>query len=333
MAAIQLVQALAAATPLNRIDDYHAEFPSGYYNTVRSILVEEFGSVIEKGEADPNTTPIEIFVEYIGQCRKRDDRKQQTMTTCSTCSGSGILVTNSPVLAGGMRTCSVCRGSGRSMSVTNSVYASAWVDGGWHARFPENVLKAFFGEPEAAFDGDFYRYLLSSKDLSKSYKQLARKYHPDMGGRVEQFHKLREAYDTLKDPLTRKRYEAGLKFQQTATKENEVVFRIPKSCGRLLVKGTWGAVSGPIWGQQTRSQYGKGRWQDIDEDVVVGAQKRLNVTEIIEWRDIYDDRGRMMVARWKGGDIKQGFKQFNQQNKPFVVDWEDQEELVINVTV
>ena len=57
---------------------------------------------------------------------------------------------------------------------TPLAYATAWVDGGWNARFSEQVLRAYFGEPVAAFDGDFHAYLLKAKDISRTYKQLAR---------------------------------------------------------------------------------------------------------------------------------------------------------------
>ena len=40
----------------------------------------------------------------------------------------------------------------------------------------------------------------SDKDLKDAFKKKAMQYHPDRGGSEEQFKKLNEAYDVLKDP-------------------------------------------------------------------------------------------------------------------------------------
>lgn len=324
LASIELCQALVAVTPLKRIDDFHAEFPSGYYDTVRSILMEEFGAVIdyaEQPEVDPSVTPIELFIEYVGACRSRGGNQQgQQSATCSSCGGTGILPPPAKFRINKSLACPKCRGFGRIVA-QSPAYASAWVDGGWNCILSEQVLKAYFGEPAQAFDGDFYKHLLGSKDLSKTYRQLARRYHPDLGGNVEQFHKLKEAYDVLRDPKTRKRYEAGLKFQEKAlqSKVNEVVFRVPKSCGRVLVKGVW---------EEVRSFHpptiSRGN----------NPERRLHVTEILEWRDIYNDRGEIMVATWDRNHpdpFRKGFDSGNQ--KPFTVSYESTEEFVIDVKV
>ncbi|MBW2731692.1 MAG: DnaJ domain-containing protein [Deltaproteobacteria bacterium] len=51
----------------------------------------------------------------------------------------------------------------------------------------------------------------SQDELAKAYKRLARKYHPDLNkaeGAEAKFKELNEAYEVLKDPDTRKRYDA-----------------------------------------------------------------------------------------------------------------------------
>jgi len=45
------------------------------------------------------------------------------------------------------------------------------------------------------------------EDIKKAYKQLAMKHHPDHGGDGNQFAKINEAYETLKDPIKKKEYD------------------------------------------------------------------------------------------------------------------------------
>jgi hypothetical protein len=51
----------------------------------------------------------------------------------------------------------------------------------------------------------------SELEIKRAFRQKAAEYHPDKGGDVENFHKIRVAYETLKDPKKRKRYDAALK--------------------------------------------------------------------------------------------------------------------------
>lgn len=63
---------------------------------------------------------------------------------------------------------------------------------------------------------DYYKTLgvdrnASSEDIQKAYRKLARKYHPDVSkvrNAEEKFKELNEAYEVLKDPKTRKQYDA-----------------------------------------------------------------------------------------------------------------------------
>jgi curved DNA-binding protein len=62
---------------------------------------------------------------------------------------------------------------------------------------------------------DYYKVLgverdASQKEISKAYKKLARKYHPDLNKAKDaesKFKELSEAYEVLKDPEKRKRYD------------------------------------------------------------------------------------------------------------------------------
>jgi curved DNA-binding protein len=70
---------------------------------------------------------------------------------------------------------------------------------------------------------DFYRDLgvardASQDDIQRAYRKLAREYHPDVNhdpGAEEKFKDISEAYDALRDPDTRRKYDAyGPDFRQ-----------------------------------------------------------------------------------------------------------------------
>jgi curved DNA-binding protein len=72
-------------------------------------------------------------------------------------------------------------------------------------------------------DRDFYQILgvprdASQEDIQRSYRKLARQYHPDVNSdpaAEERFKDVSEAYDVLSDPQTRRRYDDfGPDFRQ-----------------------------------------------------------------------------------------------------------------------
>ena len=59
---------------------------------------------------------------------------------------------------------------------------------------------------------DYYKVLgvdknASDNTIKQAYKKLAKEHHPDLGGNEEDFKKINEAYETLKNPETRKAYD------------------------------------------------------------------------------------------------------------------------------
>lgn len=50
----------------------------------------------------------------------------------------------------------------------------------------------------------------AESEIKRAFRRKAAEHHPDKGGDVENFHKIRVAYETLKDPVKRKKYDAAL---------------------------------------------------------------------------------------------------------------------------
>lgn len=163
--------------------------------------------------------------------------------------------------------------------------ASGWVDGGWNAIFPENVLRAWF-EPVPQAPGEartLYGVLAISPsatepEVKSAFRRLARQWHPDVchePDAAEQFKAINRAYEVLIDPRQRKKYDAGLALVANTTKPNIFAaeidgYRSPLRCGHVLVEG--------------RQHVG-----------------RIVVSKILAWEDIVDEAGRAMVVSWPAG--------------------------------
>jgi curved DNA-binding protein len=73
---------------------------------------------------------------------------------------------------------------------------------------------------------DYYKTLnisfgASDEEIKKSYKQLAKKYHPDSdGGSEEKFKEIQEAYEVLKDKIKRDKYDSMHNSQTNFSSKN-----------------------------------------------------------------------------------------------------------------
>ena len=105
---------------------------------------------------------------------------------------------------------------------------------------------------------DYYEVLgvprkASHEDIKKAYRKLARKYHPDVAkeaGTEDKFKQLVEAYEVLKDPETRKKYDelganwkAGQEFTPPPGWE-DVRFHFGGRGGRPQASGAGGPRGG-----------------------------------------------------------------------------------------
>ena len=81
----------------------------------------------------------------------------------------------------------------------------------------------------------------SDEELTKAYRKLALKYHPDKAsGSVDQFQQIKMAYDVLKDPLKREFYDrfgdSGIKFLQDDEKNLSGFGGTSTWLGRFVLK-------------------------------------------------------------------------------------------------
>jgi len=160
------------------------------------------------------------------------------------------------------------------------------------ATFPERVLREWFnaearpdevatlyavlGVPAAAVDAD----------IKAAYRRLARTWHPDVcrePDAKEQFQRIQHAYEVLREPARRARYDAGLALEASIkstsrARPNDPLsqyytpqgYRSPLRCGLIMAEG---------------------------HDIV----GRFVVEKIVMWQDIVNSAGQVLVTSWPAG--------------------------------
>jgi DnaJ domain len=151
------------------------------------------------------------------------------------------------------------------------VTAMGWVDGEWRVAFDVAVLRRFF-EPGysdtqvvAGETGDgppptLYALLgvvpgATGDELKVAFRRQALHLHPDRNREpdaAERFRQAKEAYDLLRDPLSRRKYDVGLAFEADAQAfeardrkwfertyaPDHTGYRAPVTNGVFLLRGT-----------------------------------------------------------------------------------------------
>lgn len=172
--------------------------------------------------------------------------------------------------------------------------AFAYIGGQWAAVFPEAVLREWFNVQQRPDESPTLYAALGIKsaadesEIKTAYRRLARQWHPDVcrePDAADQFRRIQHAYEVLKAPATRAKYDAGLALEASLKTpprswlDNLVVkpsptpaasYRPPLRCGLIMAEG--------------RETLG-----------------RFVVERIIAWQDISDRYGRTLVTSWPMG--------------------------------
>jgi DnaJ-class molecular chaperone len=64
------------------------------------------------------------------------------------------------------------------------------------------------------------------EEIKAKYKSLAQQHHPDKGGNPETFKEIKNAYEILSDPISRKKYDTTGYFENRVSARDEAVERL-----------------------------------------------------------------------------------------------------------
>lgn len=131
-------------------------------------------------------------------------------------------------------------------------------DGQWSTVFPEDVLRNWFecgigGNGQAKISTETLYGVLAiartadENEIKKAYRKAAMRWHPDRNrddDAPEMFRKVKDAYDTLSNPIMRRRYDAGLALVASMDNQPDYGFdrhskyyRPPLRCGLIMATG------------------------------------------------------------------------------------------------
>lgn len=152
----------------------------------------------------------------------------------------------------------------------------------WSVIFSESVLRQWFeGSANQSLVQSTYYSVLAIKqsvpgnEIKKAWRKQMKRYHPDINKDTdaqEMTIKIQKAYEILSNPQMRRRYDAGLRLEQTVKQQptrQSKYWSAPVRCGYVMCKGYY----------------------------EVG---RFIVEEILEWQDIIEN-GQMLVTSWDTG--------------------------------
>jgi hypothetical protein len=165
------------------------------------------------------------------------------------------------------------------------------VEDDWSVLFPESVLREWFEvDPAEPNQGDTLYSVLGAKktatedELKSAFRRMARQWHPDVCTEPhakEVFQRINKAYQILSNPSKRSRYDAGLVLESSLSEKRDGGFdmltnavdgyRSPLRCGYIMVEG-------------------------------IQVLGRFEVHKILQWQDITNEKGEVLVASWTFGD-------------------------------
>lgn len=233
------------------------EFDPAWAGVVSDLCLDYLGSRPQIPAAAGHTRPQSetriLRVEYIGQLKDRGDGELTAF---------GAVANNQKSFSG----------SGPFKPIVN-------LD--WTIIFSEQVLKDWFegdNQKDTLNTTTLYAMLALKRtatqdEIKKAWRQMARRYHPDINHDDDahvMMQKINDAYEVLRNPNMRKRYDAGLQLEasmgQAKPSYSFDAWRPPIRCGLIMATG-----------------------QEI-----LG---RFVVEKINEWHDIVKD-GMTLVTSW-----------------------------------
>lgn len=142
-------------------------------------------------------------------------------------------------------------GSSKERRYGSAVNTSlGYVNDDWHLEVPEEVLIDWFdfgfrpSKPKTLYGVLGVDQSVSSREIKRAYRLMAKKYHPDMStGNQQKFLAVQGAYEFLSDKKKRKLYDLGLKEDSKPVAKNSINgltqygYTPPIKCGLVLCEG------------------------------------------------------------------------------------------------
>jgi hypothetical protein len=138
---------------------------------------------------------------------------------------------------------------------------------------------------------------VTDAEVKKAYRVAARVYHPDVSDApdaTEKFQRVSKAYQILGDEASRKRFNVSLKLALASVTKNAASAISSKDLNQYTVK--YSDYLPPVRCGQVKA---KGR-------MIVGT---FIVDEILEWNDITDNRGQILITYWGGDQVEEDWIQ------------------------
>lgn len=125
----------------------------------------------------------------------------------------------------------------------------------WTVVFSESVLRAWFegsNQKESVITTTLYSLLALKRDatqdeIKSAWRKMVKRYHPDVNkddDAAAMTRAINDAYEVLRNPAMRKRYDAGLQLEATIQGQQSKIdfgaaayWRPPIRCGHILATG------------------------------------------------------------------------------------------------
>lgn len=168
--------------------------------------------------------------------------------------------------------------------------AFGWVDGAWNLIIPETALRDWFHDGPEIPRGSYYTILgvrqdATEEEIRAGFRRMAKQWHPDLNHEYNStavFRKIQEAYDILRDPRSKARYDAGLMLEATIKKEKLNINSFNENFEKYGYRAP--LLNGLIMA----------RYQEVLD--------RKFIKKILHWADITNEFGQTLVSSWVIGE-------------------------------